>query len=279
MSGIVFYKTKNLQTIQDFYIIKIGMEVWLQQEKCLILSHGNFLLGFCEKGKIEGDGIITYFFDSKEEVDTMYSLLSKYAEKGPVCNDAYGIYHFYARDPEGRLIECQHFLHPVIMEKNPEELLIKRRSIRNYLQTPVAESIIKRLFNMCRYSPTSMNRQPYYYVLIKNKNICEKLSKVREGASPLNNAPLAVVVCVDPEHTKRTIEDGCIAAYHFILAASSLGLGTCWIADMNRDEVKTLVKIPHKHYIATISPLGYPAESKEVPERRKTEDILKIIGE
>ena len=54
-----------------------------------------------------------------------------------------------------------------------------------------------------------------------------------------------------------------------------MGLGTCWIADMDRDEIKDMLDIPREHYIATVTPLGYPLE-KDIPcpVRKKTEEFI-----
>ncbi|MBN1211520.1 MAG: nitroreductase family protein, partial [candidate division Zixibacteria bacterium] len=80
----------------------------------------------------------------------------------------------------------------------------------------------------------------------------------------------------DPTISNRFIQDGCIAAYHFIMAAWFYGLGTCWIADMDRDEVKAKLNIPPEHYVATITPLGYPlSPNKKAPERKAREEFIK----
>ncbi len=113
MSGIVFLGTKKLETIQNFYLSKVGAKVWLDQGDCIILSHGNMLLGFCKRKKKDTCGIITFFYRSKEEVDHMYENTKEYALGEPKVNEKYQIYHFFAEDPEGRTIEFQHFLHEI----------------------------------------------------------------------------------------------------------------------------------------------------------------------
>ena len=45
LAGIVFFRTTMLQEIVEFYVTDIGMHVWLEQDDCIILSHGNLLLG------------------------------------------------------------------------------------------------------------------------------------------------------------------------------------------------------------------------------------------
>ena len=69
MSGIVFHKTCDLATIQRFYTEEIGMKIWLTQAECVILKHGNFLLGFCQRDSYDQDGIITFFYRTREEVE------------------------------------------------------------------------------------------------------------------------------------------------------------------------------------------------------------------
>ncbi len=43
----------------------------------------------------------------------------------------------------------------------------------------------------------------------------------------------------------------------FIVSAKAYGLGTCWVTDMDKDEIKDLLGIPHQDYIACLTPIGY----------------------
>ena len=101
--------TRSLSDLVEFYTDRLHMEVWLRQEDCTILRYDNFYLGFCQRDRADIGGIITYWFDSKEEVDEMHRQLADLAEGAPVKNDKYRIYHFFLRDPEGRLLEVQRF--------------------------------------------------------------------------------------------------------------------------------------------------------------------------
>ncbi|MFC1514066.1 nitroreductase family protein [candidate division KSB1 bacterium] len=150
-----------------------------------------------------------------------------------------------------------------------EELLTKRRSVRDFKNEDVPEKTLEQIFEICRYAPTSMNSQSYYFRIIKDKEILEWLSPLRgKSSSPIGRAPMAVAICSNPDKSKRHEQDGCIAAYHFILACCNFGIGTCWIAAMNREDVKEMLGIPENHYIATITPVGYPAKLFiEAPKR------------
>ncbi len=112
-SGIVFFSTTKLEEIKDFYIERIGCDLWLDQGSCAILKYGNLLVGFCQGREADLDTLVTFFYENKADVDEMYEELKASARSAPKENTKYRIYHFYARDPEGRSIELQSFLHPI----------------------------------------------------------------------------------------------------------------------------------------------------------------------
>lgn len=114
MSGLIFLRTGDLEEIREFYIGRIGMEMWLDQGECIILKHDNFLLGFCKSLSaacpVSNYPCITFFYKTKEEVDSMYVRMKDTATSVPVTNKKFNIYHFWAQDPEGRTLEFQRFL-------------------------------------------------------------------------------------------------------------------------------------------------------------------------
>ena len=112
MAGIVFMTTNDLQKTTEFYLM-IGAKIWIDQGDCIIFKHDNFLFGFCKRKTIYSGWLLTFFYQTKEEVDEMYSKLSDKAVSKPIMNEKYRIYQFYAKDPEGRDIEFQTFLHKI----------------------------------------------------------------------------------------------------------------------------------------------------------------------
>lgn len=276
MSGIVFKKTKDLETITEFYQNKIGMELWQDQTKCKIFEKGNLQLGFCEGKKIDNDGIITFYFDTKKEVDEFYKNKDLKVTEEPQENKDFKIYQFFAEDPEGRTLEFQTFLHNTKPYLTGKELLLKRRSHREYLDKEIPEEVINEIIDISRYAPTSMNSQSYYFKFIRDDELICDLASIRKTASePIKKAPVAVAICSDNEQSNRYKQDADIAAYHFMLAARLYNLGTCWIADMDRESIKRKLDIPIDHYIATITPLGYIKEDKEAPDRKEPAKFIR----
>ncbi len=109
MSGLIFLSTRALDETVRFYTSRLGMEIWLEQEDCTILRHGNLMLGFCQRETTDACGIITFYFASRGEVDDRYERLKDIADGPPKDNPKYRIYHFFLRDPEGRRLEIQKF--------------------------------------------------------------------------------------------------------------------------------------------------------------------------
>jgi nitroreductase len=157
--------------------------------------------------------------------------------------------------------------------------LLTRRSVRQFTPELPSEELLEKIFELCRFAPTSMNSESYYFIIIKDREVQQHLSEVRGSSStPIARAPLAVAICADSDKTKRPEQDGCIAAYHFLLCAWEYGLGSCWIADMDRTQVKELLNIPQEHYVATVTPLGFPSRFEEAPVRRRAGEMVRSLG-
>jgi hypothetical protein len=113
VSGIVFLRTREFEPVVTFYRERVGMTTWLEQPGIAILRHGNLLLGFCRHEAVDTQGVFTFFYETRAEVDAMHVRLADVALGPPKENPKYRIYHFYGSDPEGRSVEFQQFLHPV----------------------------------------------------------------------------------------------------------------------------------------------------------------------
>ncbi len=269
MSGMVFLGTEKLDEIREFYTQKVDMTMWLEQADCIVLAHGNLLLGFCQRTEVASDGIYTFFYDTKDEVDQMYGRLINYAEDEPKHNPKYEIYHFFARDPEGRRIEFQHFDKKMEPFLAGTDLLMRRRSIRHFEGTPVSDEMLIKVMELCRYPPTANNRQNFYFVTVTDKDKLAALADVRgTSTAPIARAPMAVAVCSNPKMGSRYIEDADIASYHLLLAAWLHGLGTCWMGGMDQDVVKETLRIPQDHFVSTVTPLGWPEDVPTTPTKR-----------
>jgi nitroreductase len=190
----------------------------------------------------------------------MYDKLKSISESPPTDNEKYNIFQFFAHDPEGRVLEFQHFHNRVDSFRSGDSLLRTRRSIRDYSSDPVATGVLEKVLDLSRFAPSSFNAQPFYFKIIKDAAMIAWLGGCKEEASsPIGRAPMAVAICCDTSLTSMPSVDGAIAVHQFMLAAWFCGLGSCWIGGLDRDDVKVRLGIPREHYVATVTPVGYPA--------------------
>ena len=149
------------------------------------------------------------------------------------------------------------------------DLLRSRRSIRQFEDRPVEAEKVDLLVEAVLRSPSSRGFNPWEFVVVTDPAIISQLSMAKpHGASFLSNAPLAIVVCADPAKSDVWVEDASIAAIILHLAATDLGLGSCWIQLRKRDydDSKTageyaaeVLGLPAELAVSAIMAIGYPA--------------------
>ena len=152
------------------------------------------------------------------------------------------------------------------------ELLRSRRSIRRFQNRPVEKEKIDILMEAALRSPSSRGFNPWEFFVVTDPEIIAQLSKAKpHGASFLKHAPLAVVVCVDTEKSDVWVEDAAIASIILHLAATDLGLGSCWVqirlrehdADRSAQEyVSGLLGLSKNLAVLSIVAIGYAVEKK-----------------
>jgi len=156
-----------------------------------------------------------------------------------------------------------------------------RRSIRRYKPDPVPDKIIRKITRAASWAPSASNNQPWEFVVVRERNTLEKLSRTHAYAGMLKGAPLCIVACSDSTRSpNHWVEDCSIAVENMLLAAGAEGLGTCWIAvyrpnDMERENsVREVLAIPRNVRVIALIGVGYPAENPRPPARRRLEEIL-----
>ncbi len=152
------------------------------------------------------------------------------------------------------------------------DLLRTRRSVRKFQDKPVEKEKIDLLVESMLRSPSSRGLNPWEFVVVTDPKILGDLAKAKpHGASFIKNAPLAIVVCADPAKCDVWVEDCSIAALIVHLAATDLGLGSCWVqlrlrehdAGMTSEEyVKKLLGLSDNMVVDAVIAIGYGKEDK-----------------
>lgn len=152
------------------------------------------------------------------------------------------------------------------------DFLKGRRSIRKFKDKEVENEKLDIILKSALLSPSSRSIRPWEFIVVRDKEMLQKLSTCREhGSQPLSGAGVGIIVIADTHKSDVWVEDSSIASIVIQLAAQSQGLGSCWIQVRNRfhdkeetaeDYIKKLLNIPDGYSIESMIAIGYPNESK-----------------
>ena len=152
------------------------------------------------------------------------------------------------------------------------EIMRHRRSVRKYTDEPVPEDALEKILQAALLTPTSMNKRPWEYYVIKDRQILKERSRAKQhGAALLEGCDTAVAVFADSDLSDVWVEDCSIALAYMDLMASSLGVGSCWVQMRNRrdqsgsdaeENVRNALGVDLPYRIVGILALGMPAEDK-----------------
>ncbi len=161
------------------------------------------------------------------------------------------------------------------------ELIQKRYSVRSYKSDPIEDEKLQKILEAARLAPTAANRQAFKVVVIHTRGREEQLKKIY-GRDWFVLAPMVVGIFSIPRKNwvrsdgrNYSDVDAAIVADHIILAATELGLGTCWIGAFNAAAAREVVGLGEGFEPVVFIPLGYP-ESPGPQKVRKSLDELVV---
>ena len=114
------------------------------------------------------------------------------------------------------------------------ENILTRVSVKKYKSDPVPKELIEKIVEAGTHAASGLNRQSPIILAVSNKEIRDKLSYLNAGKDPFGRsdpfygAPVVLVVLAD-KNVPTHVYDGSLVMGNLMLAAHSLGLGSCWI--------------------------------------------------
>jgi nitroreductase len=157
---------------------------------------------------------------------------------------------------------------------NFKELLYQRQSVRKYIDKPVEKEKLLQIIDAVHLAPSACNSQPWKLILVDEPELKNKVARATFGTAIAFNrfavqAPIMAVLVI--ENAKLIAQIGGkiknqeypeydigIAAEHFCLQATELGLGTCMIGWFDEETIQDLLHIPKHKKIGLLISLGYP---------------------
>jgi len=166
------------------------------------------------------------------------------------------------------------------------EVIEKRRSIRKFKPTPIAEEKLKKILEAGRLAPSGGNRQPWHFIVVKDAETKKVLATASNNQQFIADADTVIVALGDTSTAKTKLpytlsttrishlQDPIIAVEHMILAATAFGYGTCWIGAFNGEEVKKIVKAPTNYVVVALLPIGIPDEEPQPRPRKQFTEVF-----
>jgi nitroreductase len=174
----------------------------------------------------------------------------------------------------------------------------KRRSVRSYESKPIPKDIINMIIDAGNEAPSSMNSQPWRFVVVEDRKIHQKLLQIAlpkakkifdtvkekdpiryesimkrfdESDDPVYySAPVIVFVIGQGIYADHSCP---LACENLMLAAYSLGLGSCWVGlgSMISDnaEARRLLDLQNDERIFGPIIIGYPKMNPERPQKKQ----------
>lgn len=189
--------------------------------------------------------------------------------------------------------EASHVVEPLHTSTRGLMAIIAHRvSCRLYLPDPIPQALLLEVLEAARLAPSACNQQPWRFAVVRDPDSRRRV--VEEGFLPgikMNwalDAPVHVVIGMETSFITHRLAasvsgvdypwvDIGIAGEHLVLAATELGLGTCWIGWIRPAVLTRIVGWPRSIKPVAVITVGYPHPSQSAPlpaTRRKPLDEL-----
>jgi len=132
-------------------------------------------------------------------------------------------------------------------------------AVRSYKDTPVPDDVVRRIVEAGRLTGSGMNRQPWHFIVIRERETLRRLGALASSGSYVAQAPLAIVVATD--RSRFAVSDASRAIQSMLLAGWADGVGSNWVGFGGLESARALLDIPASLDVLAILPFGYPARA------------------
>jgi nitroreductase len=171
---------------------------------------------------------------------------------------------------------------------NTLDAINARQSIRAYQTKAVETEKLATVLSAANQAASAGNLQAYRIYVVRNAATMQALVAAAADQKFLATAPVVLVFAVEPARSAAKFgprgeqiycqQDACAAVCNAMLAATELGLGTCWVDAVSEELAGRALGLPAGLRAAVILPLGYPAETPPRTSRRALADLVTDLG-
>lgn len=152
-----------------------------------------------------------------------------------------------------------------------------RHSFRKFKDEPIPPEFIRKALECASKAPTAKNRQPWIFVVVKNKETLSKIAEFAPNGKFIKDAAAGILVFGEADW-EYVLEDCSAATENLILGLHAYGYGSCWIAGDRKpyaDDIRKLVSVPEKYKLISMVAAGVPdVGGVTLAEKKSLSDII-----
>ena len=163
------------------------------------------------------------------------------------------------------------------------EAIRQRQSIRTFQGREIEPEKLQMLLAAIDQAPSAGNLQAYQVWLVRDHTVKQLLVRAALEQEFIAQAPMVLVFSTAPARAAKygargetlyTLQDATVGAAYAQLAATALGLGSCWVGAFNEEMVSKVLHLPPDQKPVAMLPVGYPAENTRRTSRRPLEELV-----
>ena len=153
------------------------------------------------------------------------------------------------------------------------------RQVRQFSSERVPQEVIDDILEVARWTGSGMNRQPWEFILIRNRETLEEIVQAENGGSYLAGADFAIVLVMAGESKDIETFDEARLTERMMLgaAAHGVGAGIWWFKDGGA-AARRILGIPEGRQVRTAVAFGYPSATATTGRPKRT-DARKPVSE
>lgn len=180
------------------------------------------------------------------------------------------------------------------------EQLKERKSVRVFTEEPISQEKVDAILQAAVNAPTAGNQQLYTIIHVTDPQLKEQLAESCDHQPFIAKAPLVLVFCADCRKWYQAFSEyGCqprkpgvgdlmlavsdtnIAAQNAVVAAQSMGIGSCYIGDImeNAEQQRKILSLPPYVFPAAMLVFGYPTAEQQAREKPPRSELRHIVHE
>ncbi|MGM0405553.1 MAG: nitroreductase family protein [Thermoplasmatota archaeon] len=148
----------------------------------------------------------------------------------------------------------------------------KRQSVRNYTGEEIPKRELLKLLDAARSAPSAKNLQPWELVVVTDDRLKKDLVEIFHNQAFIADAGLVIIGLTENE--KWADIDLAIALDHFSIAATALGMGTCWLGAFKSGKLRKKLNIPERFNITVCMSVGYPINKDNSPVKKSIHELV-----